>query len=61
MHLPAAAAPQLVLPYVYGPLFAFSDPKLVVFGVWGSVGGFLSVSLILLRARRARVGQAPPG
>ncbi len=47
VHLPAAAAPQLALPYVYGPLFAFSDPKLVVFGVWSSVGGFLSVSLIL--------------
>lgn len=46
-HLPIAAAPQLALPYVYGPLFAFSDPKLVVFGIWGSVGGFLSVSLIL--------------
>jgi hypothetical protein len=45
--LAAAAAPQLVLPYVYGPPFAFSDPKLVVFGVWGSVGGFLWVSLIL--------------
>ena len=34
-HLPTAAAPQLVLPYVYGPIFAFSDPKLVVFGIWG--------------------------
>ena len=48
VHLPAAAAPQLVLPYVYGPIFAFSDPKHVVFGVWGSVGGFLSASLVLL-------------
>jgi hypothetical protein len=47
VHLPAAAAPQLALPYVYGSLFAFSDPKLVVFGVWGAVGGFFSVSLIL--------------
>ncbi len=47
VHLPPAAAPQLALPYVYGPPFAFSDSKLVVFGVWGSVGGFLSVSLIL--------------
>jgi hypothetical protein len=47
VHLSAAAAPQLALPYVYGPLFAFTDPKLVVFGVWGSVGGFLSVSVIL--------------
>ncbi|HEX4521279.1 MAG TPA: YfhO family protein [Gaiellaceae bacterium] len=47
IHLPGAAAAQLALPYVYGPLFAFSDPKLVVFGVWSSVGGFLSVSLIL--------------
>jgi hypothetical protein len=46
-HLPVAAAPLLALPYAYGPLFALSDPRLVVFGVWGSVGGFLSVSLIL--------------
>jgi hypothetical protein len=46
-HLTAAAAPQLALPYVYGPPFAFSDPRLVVFGVWGAAGGFLSVSLIL--------------
>src|SRR5262249_24160870 len=35
------------IPYVYGPPFAFSDPQLVVFGIWGSVGGFLSVSLVL--------------
>jgi hypothetical protein len=48
VHLPGAAASQLVLPYAYGPIFAFSDPKLVVFRIWGSVGGFLSVSLVLL-------------
>jgi hypothetical protein len=47
VHLAAGAAPQVVLPYVYGPIFAFSDPKLLVFGVWGSVGGYLSASLVL--------------
>ncbi len=59
VHLPGAAAPQLALPYVYGPLFAFSDPRLVVFGVWGSVAGFLSVSLILFALVGLTSGRHP--
>jgi hypothetical protein len=47
-HLPLQALPQLVLPYVYGPIFAFGDPKLTLTGIWGHVGGFLSTSLLLL-------------
>jgi hypothetical protein len=59
VHLPAAAASQLALPYVYGPPFAFSDPKLVVFGVWGSVGGFFSVSLIFFALVGLASGRHP--
>jgi hypothetical protein len=47
-HLPLEALPQLVLPYVHGPIFAFGDPKLTLTGIWGHVGGFLSTSLLLL-------------
>ena len=47
-HLPLQAVPQLVLPYVYGPIFAFGDPKLTLTGIWGHVGGFLSTSLLML-------------
>jgi hypothetical protein len=47
-HLPSQALPQLLLPYVYGPIFRFSDPKLVLPGIWGVVAGYLSTSLLLL-------------
>jgi hypothetical protein len=47
-NLPSEALPQLLLPYVYGPIFRFSDPKLVLPGIWGVVGGYLSTSLLLL-------------
>ena len=47
-HLPAQALSQLVLPYVYGPIFAFGDPKLTLTGIWDHVGGFLSTSLLLV-------------
>ena len=46
-HLAAAALPQLIMPYVYGPIFAFSDPDGTLSTIWGSVGGFLSTSLLL--------------
>src|SRR5207249_1344655 len=46
-HLPAQALSQLVLPYVYGPIVAFGDPKLTLTGIWDHVGGFLSTSLLL--------------
>ena len=47
-HLPVAALPQLVLPYVHGPIFAFGDAELALTGIWGHVGGFLTTSLLLL-------------
>jgi hypothetical protein len=47
VHLPAEALPQLLLPYVYGPIFGFTDPELVLTGTWGKMGGYLSTSLLL--------------
>src|SRR3954451_18591395 len=47
-HLPGHALSQLVLPYVYGPIFAFGDPELRLTEIWGHVGGFLSTSLLVL-------------
>lgn len=41
LHLSAHALPQLVFPYIYGPIFAFLDPD------WLSLGGYLSGSLLL--------------
>src|SRR5262249_39195211 len=51
-RLPLQALPQLVLPYVHGPIFAFGDPKLTLTAIWRHAGGFLSTSLLL----RARLG-----
>lgn len=46
-HLPTQGLPQLLLPYVYGPIFGFADPKLILTSIWGDVGGYLSTSLLL--------------
>jgi hypothetical protein len=46
-HLPPQALPQLLLPYVYGPLDGYGDPKLVLPIIWQNVGGFLTTSLLL--------------
>ena len=37
-----AALPQLLLPYVYGPVWGYGP----AFGIWASLGGYLSVSLL---------------
>jgi hypothetical protein len=47
-HLATQALPQLLLPYVYGPILGFTDPKLVAYGIWVNVGGYLSTSLLVL-------------
>jgi hypothetical protein len=47
VHLPTPALSQLMLPYVYGPIFAFGDTKLTLTTIWGEVGGYLSTSLLL--------------
>jgi hypothetical protein len=48
--LPSSIFPQLVMPYLFGPISAFSgnDPSGVLNGAWGQVGGYLSVPLIVL-------------
>ena len=56
VHVPAASLPQLLLPYIYGPLFAFPNAG------WGVVGGYLSTSLFglavigLAGSRHRRLG-----
>ncbi len=47
LHLPGSALPQLLLPYVHGPIFGYADPRFTLIGIWGSVGGYLSTSLLL--------------
>ena len=42
-HLPFAEAPQLLMPYVFGPLNTNRHP-----GLWVMVGGYLSIVLVLL-------------
>jgi Bacterial membrane protein YfhO len=46
VHLPHAALPQLVLPYVYGPIWGFGPPNVELGTIWGQVGGYLSASLL---------------
>jgi Bacterial membrane protein YfhO len=48
VHVPAQGLPQLVLPYVYGPILGFSDPKFALYGIWVNVGGYLTTSLLVL-------------
>jgi hypothetical protein len=56
-HLGALGLPALVIPYIYGPIFAFDDPHLRLATWWGSVGGFLTISLVMF----ALVGLIGPG
>jgi hypothetical protein len=50
---------MFLMPYLYGPIFAFSDPGGVVGGWWSAVGGYVTTTLLFLallalpgRARR---------
>lgn len=47
VHLPAAALPHLLLPYVHGPGLRYTDPGLVLPGIWGNSGGYVTSSLLL--------------
>lgn len=58
-HIPGHGSSQLVLPYIFGPIFGYVDPKLTLTSIWGTVGGYLSTSLLLfalvgLLSRRLR-------
>jgi hypothetical protein len=44
--IPHAGLAQLVLPYVYGPLYGFDDSTGVIGTIWNQTGGYLSVSLL---------------
>jgi hypothetical protein len=49
--LPRAGLASLVFPYLYGPIFGFSSSTgggAEVGAIWGNVGGYLSVALLLL-------------
>ena len=50
LKMPSLAFPQLLLPYVYGPLLAFSDPAGKLQEIWGYAGGFVPFSLAFLGA-----------
>jgi hypothetical protein len=59
VHLPIQALPQLLLPYLYGPIDGYHDPAGMLTTIWGQVGGYLTTSLVLfgligLRARGRR-------
>ncbi len=47
VHLPAEGLSQLLLPYVYGPISGFSDPKGILTTLWGGGGGYITTSLLL--------------
>ena len=47
LRISSQGLPQLLLPYVYGPIFSFSDPGGALNVIWARVGGFLSTSLVL--------------
>jgi hypothetical protein len=46
-YLPHGSLPQLLLPYVYGPIFGFNDSTGTLGTIWGDVGGYLNTSLLL--------------
>jgi hypothetical protein len=47
-HLVPQAVPQTFLPYIWGPIFYFNQSN--VSGLWGSVGGYSGIALVLLAA-----------
>jgi hypothetical protein len=46
-HFPAQAIPQLLMPYLYGPIYAYGDAHGVLPDVWGLLGGYLTVALVM--------------
>ena len=47
LSIPPRGLSMLVMPYVFGPIFAYNDPAGVASDLWKSVGGYLSASLVL--------------
>ena len=44
-HIRVQGLPQLLMPYVFGPIFGY--PNVTLTSIWSSVGGYLSTSLLL--------------
>jgi hypothetical protein len=49
-HFPPQALPQLLLPYIYGPIFDFAGSQGQLAALWSVVGGYISTSLLMLGA-----------
>jgi hypothetical protein len=47
-HLPAQGIAQLLVPYIYGPIFTYADRGGVLTFQWDYVGGYITVSLLVL-------------
>ena len=48
VRLPAQALSQLALPYVYGPIFGYTDIGGPLRHIWDGVGGYVPASLLML-------------
>ena len=53
--------PSLIAPYAYGPIFGYATQWPMLVGIWGSIGGYVSVVLLVLAtygvvARRSALG-----
>ncbi|WP_458071503.1 YfhO family protein [Rhodanobacter sp. BL-MT-08] len=46
--LPYAAAAQSFMPWLYGPIAAYSDPQNVLDHVWGGIGGYITALALFL-------------
>lgn len=48
IYLPTRTLPQQILPYAFGPILAFTDPKFTVYAAWLNIGGYLGSALLVL-------------
>ena len=46
--LPIIGLPALLFPYIYGPIFQYSDSVGLLSQWWGSVGGYLTICLLFV-------------
>lgn len=47
-RLPAQGIAQLLVPYIYGPIFTYAGPAGVLTLQWDYVGGYITISLLVL-------------
>jgi hypothetical protein len=48
--VPEAAIPSLLAPYAFGPIFAFDDKWPILDLMWGNVGGYVDLVMLVLAA-----------